>query len=228
MNPIASVSSPPAAGTFAADDVRVRRQLLECGLRAAIEQGTGPGLLSHVTGLSGLPASTVRMHFADGDDLLRAIAQSLSDEIVFLIERSAGHFVDPAKRIACGVRMYLKAASDHPTLARLVAKAGTEAIGPQSLAGEYLPAHIAHGLRTGRFVEEATSGSVELVCGTTLAAVARIAAGPVRDGFDEQVAALVLRGLGVPAAQARRLAIIVPPRIEPRAGSLLSLSRAVH
>ena len=218
----------PAAGECERNESQVRRRLLECGLQAVTEQGTESDLTTRVTGLSGFSPETLHSHFADSDGLLRAVAQGLSNELVGIIERSAGDFVDPAKRIACGVRMYLNTASEYPVFAKLIVKAGLDVAGPRSLVGEYLPAHIAYGLRSGRFGDEAAIGGTDLVSGTTFAAVTRIASGAVPDGYSEQVATVILRGMGVPGMQAYRLAIVVPPRVQPWAGSLLARARAMH
>jgi hypothetical protein len=51
-------------------------------------------------------------------------ADALSNELLILIESTAGEFVDPAKRVACGVRLYLHAARDYPAFAQAVAATG--------------------------------------------------------------------------------------------------------
>ena len=206
----------------------VRGRLLECGMRAVAEAGTDPDVLSRVAAMAPVTPAQLRDHFRTSDELLQSVADALSNELILIIEGAAGDFVDAAKRIACGVRIYLQMACECPVFAKFVARAGIGVAGPPSLIHQYLPGHIFSGAQTARFAESTTQVGMDLITGTTLAAVARIAAGPVSPGYPEQVAAAILRGLGVPGKQALRLSAIELPRIEPRTGTLLARARAMQ
>ena len=223
--------APTASAQTGADAQRlhagVRGRLLECGMLVVAETGTDGDLLARVADRARVTPAQCHEHFRTGDELLHGVADALSNELIMLIEDSAGDFVDAAKRIACGVRIYLQTASDCPVFAKFVARAGLRVAGQPSLIHQYLPAHIFSGTQTARFVEPTTHVAMDLITGTTLAAVVRIAAGPVQPGFMEQVAAAVLRGLGVPGKQAQRLSIIDISSIEPRAGTMLARARAM-
>ena len=113
-------------------------------------------------------------------------ADALSNELLILIESTAGEFVDPAKRIACGVRLYLHAARDYPAFAQAVAATGHHVAGFNSLLHEFLPRHLYSGESTARFADMSSQAAVDLIAGATLAAVARMlrpgSAGPSGTG----------------------------------------------
>ena len=206
----------------------MRGHLLECAMLAVTESGSDFDVLPRVAAMAKVTPAQLRDHFRTSDELLRAVADALSNELVLIIEGATGEFVDAAKRIACGVRIYLQTACRCPGFARFVARSGLGVTGPQSFIHQYLPGHLVSGAQTARFVEPVTPVGMDLVTGTTLAAVTRIAAGPVVPGYPEQVAAAILRGLGVPGKQAHRLCIIELPVIAPRAGTMLARARALQ
>ena len=73
------------------------------------------------------------------------------------------------------------------------------------------------GADAGRIVGRLPSqAAVDLIAGATLAAVARTASGQAPPDHPEQVAAAILRGLGVRGAEARRLVKVPLPAIHPR------------
>lgn len=140
-------------------------------------------------------------------------ARERSDGLLERIQAAVGEFVDPAKRIACGARLYLHTAQADPQLAACIAAAGLACAAPGSRLYDYLPADIADGIRTGRFLNLHMDIALDLVAGTTLAAVVRISRREAWPGHPEQAAATILRGLGVPAMQAGRLVRIELPRL---------------
>jgi hypothetical protein len=164
--------------------------------------------------------------FVATQQLLAAVAGALSNELILLAEGLVWELVDPARRIACGVRLYLQAAREFPFGAQLVAAAGMHALGVSSRLHDVLPSDVADGHRVGRFAPIQAEAAVDLVGGSTLAALARMGTGAAPADLPEKVAAAVLRGLGVPGLEAERLVRIDLPRLQPAPHSLLARSRA--
>jgi AcrR family transcriptional regulator len=224
---VALPASPHSDSGALQQHARVRARLLECGMRVFAESATDADVLPRVAAMAQAAPAQVREHFHTADELLRSVADALSNELIMIIEGSAGGFVDAAKRIACGVRIYLQTACECPLFAKFVARAGFGVAGPLSPVQHYLPGHITSGTQTARFAESTARVGMDLITGTTLAAVVQIAAGPVPPHYPEQIAAAILRGLGVPGKQAQRLSIVELPRIEPGSGTLLARARAI-
>ena len=150
-----------------------RARLLESALRIGAEQGIDAAL-PQVIALAQASSESFRSQFASLDELWQAVADALSNQLLLMIERTAGDFADSAKRIGCGVRMYLREARDNAPFAQFVASRGHDVAGAASLLHDLLPAHIACGTHTARFADAGLDCAIDLIAGTTLAAVARI------------------------------------------------------
>ena len=204
-----------------------RTRLLESALRVCAEQGIGDGALPRVLALAQVSPDNFRSQFASPDELWQAVADVLSNDLLLMIEGTAGSFVDPARRIGCGVRMYLREARDNPLFAHFVQSRGLDVAGGASLLHDQLPAHIATGTHTARFADVGLDCAIDLIAGTTLAAVVRIANGDVPRDHPEQVTLAILKALGVPAMQARRLVKIDLPSPHAPNGSMLAIARTL-
>jgi AcrR family transcriptional regulator len=194
-------------------------------MRVFAERGTGSSVIQEVIAHAQVAQGTFYNYFRTNEELLVAVSEELSNELLALIEAVVGDFVDPAKRIASGVRLYLHTAREYTLFAKFVAASGLHAAGPSSLIYEYLPPDIAAGQQTGRFADMPTEVALDLIAGTSLAAVLRLSSDEAPADYPEKTVAAILRGLGVPGAQASRLVRIELPRIQPAADSLLARAR---
>ena len=205
--------------------LKARVRLLESAVHIAAEHGIDDDAMQRVLALAQLSPTQFRNHFTGAQAMWHAVADTLGNELLSMIESTAGEFVDPAKRLGCGVRMFLQEARDNPLFARLVVRRGLDLAGAGSLIHDHVPAHIASGTHSARFADLSNEVAIDVIAGTTLAAVARIAEGHAPAGHPEAVALSVLKALGVPAMQARRLVKIELPKLQPRSGSLLAFAR---
>lgn len=200
---------------------------MECALSVGAVHGFGDASVAEVLAMAQCSSAEFQKHFTAPVAMWQAVADTLSNEAIAMIEATAGEFVDAAKRVACGVRLYLGEANDNPVFARFVTRSGLAVVGVTSLVHLYLPSHISCGNRTARFSDGTLESAVDLITGTTLAAVRRIADGEAPADHPQRVALLILRSLGVPAPQARRLATIDLPHLPAPSGSLLWRARAM-
>jgi len=200
----------------------MRLRLVESAARVFADRGTAGSVVQEVIAQAKFSQGTFYNYFRANEKVLLELSQDLNDELIALIELSSGEFVDPAKRIATGVRQYLSATLDCPVFARLMSTVGLRVLHPNSLLLECLPEHITRGEQTGRFEPMPLELALDVITGTTLAAVVRIDSGPAPPNYPELIAAALLRGLGVPGGQANRLVRIELPPIEATPGSLLA------
>lgn len=199
----------------------MRQRLVECAMLVFAEKGIGASVIQDVISAANVSQGTFYNYFRTNDELLVAISEELNNELLRMIESEVGGYEDPAKRIACGLRLYLHTTRVYPLVARFVASAGLRAVGPNTLIYEYLPPHIEAGIAAGRFQAIPVNVALDLIAGTALAAVVRIAAGDCGQHYTEQVVATILRGLGVSAAQSARLIGLPMKPMKPPATSLL-------
>ncbi|CAN0625297.1 TetR/AcrR family transcriptional regulator [Burkholderia multivorans] len=169
------------------------------------EKGVGASVIQDVIAAAGVSQGTFYNYFRTNQDLLVAVTQELNNELLRLIEAQVREYADPAMRIACGIRMFLHAARTYPLYARFVGATGLHSAGPSSLLYVYLPTHIEQGLSDGRFRRTSVDVALDVIVGTSLAAVLRLTREDLPESQPEQVVAAILRGLGVDHAESEAL-----------------------
>ncbi len=184
---------------------RMRARLVESAFAVFAERGVGASVIQEVIAAAGVSQGTFYNYFRTNEELLQAVTEELHGELVTLIESAVTGYVDPALRIASGVRMYLHKARAFPLFARFVVHTGLHLLSPNNPIYEYLPPHIEAGFASGRFKTMPMEVALDLIAGVALLAIARIAAGKAAPDYPELAVAALLRALGVTPAQAEKL-----------------------
>lgn len=202
-----------------------RARLLRSALQVAANHDVDDRAIPTVLAIAGASPAEFCRHFAKPEELWHTLADALSGELIAMIEATAGEFADPARRIECGVRLYLREMRENPIFARILTHPRFGFLAMTSLANQYLAAHVAWGNQTARFSDTHLESAIDLIAGTMLAAIQRIAEGNAPADHAENVALAILKSLGVPAPQARRLIRVELQQLAAPDGSLLSLAR---
>src|SRR5580704_9939754 len=148
-------------------------------------------------------------HFADREALGRAVAAQVRSSVEAAIGRANAGVEDPARRLARAVCTYLRFALDEPEAAGVLVHIHS---GHTSLAAPLnrgLVEDLETGLASGRFEVATVESGVLYVLGVTQLALVRIVQEPNQAfaiSLSQQMGALVLRGLGLPGAEADSLA----------------------
>ncbi|WP_322012751.1 TetR/AcrR family transcriptional regulator [Paraburkholderia sp. J12] len=184
---------------------RTRARLIESAMLVFADRGMGANVIQEVIAAAGVSQGTFYNYFRSNEELLEAVAQQLNDELIQLIETEVDSYKDPVRRVASGVRMFMHAARAYPLLARFICVAGLRSAGPGSLLHVHLPVDIEQGLALGRFKGVSVEVAVDIVAGTTLTTILRMATSDTPSSQPEQAVTAILHGLGIPLAQARTL-----------------------
>lgn len=184
---------------------RMRRRLLESAVLVFAEKGLEASQIDDVMKVAQVSRGGFYGHFRSMAELLAAIGEELGNETLYVIESRVWNTTDPAERVANGMRLYLRVAQDHPPFARFIAAAGLNVSSPNNLIHEYLPPHIAEGVASGHFADIGIDAAIDLIAGTMLTAVVRIARGEADTSYGQRAVVGILQGLGVPAERARAL-----------------------
>lgn len=184
---------------------RMRRRLIESALLVLVEKGPESSVIDDVIVAAGVSRGTFYNYFRTNEELVAAVNMELSNEVLSSIESRVGHFEDPARRIASGLRLYLRTAQAFPLFAQFLNRVGMRTAGPRSLIYEYLPPHLRAGMAQNRFISMPVSVGVDLIAGTTLLGVFRIAGGEAAASYPEEIVTAILRGLGMSTADAQAL-----------------------
>lgn len=157
---------------------RTRRRLLDAGLLVVAERGDAL-TATDVVVAADVSNGTFYNHFDDRDDFMRALAY---ESLAALTERSADRTrgADPAWRFAVASMRVLDAGARDPVWARAVLRLHESPTPIHEAVQGHLRADLAAGHRVGRFSHGDDPVTVDLVSGTLMAALRRVA-GPAFD-----------------------------------------------
>ena len=148
-------------------------------------------------------------HFADREALARAISAQIRASIESAVTRANAGVDDPARRMARAVCTYLRYALDEPEQAGVLVHIHSGHTSLTAPLNHGLVEDLESGLASGRFDIATVESSVLYVLGVTQLALVRIVQEPnqaLAISLSQQMCALVLRGLGVEAAEADQIA----------------------
>jgi AcrR family transcriptional regulator len=205
---------------------RMRRRLIESAMIVFADKGVGASVIPDVVASAEVSQGTFYNYFHTNEDLLVAVADELSGEVVQMIEPGVGGVADPAARVATAFRCYLHLARGHRLLARFLAAAGMRLLVQNNATFRYLPADLKEGQQLGVFVAGPVDILLDLVGGAGMAALDRMARGRVSKDYPDQIAAAMMRMLGMDMAEAARLTAGPLPKLTPAADSLLARAQA--
>lgn len=184
---------------------RMRARLLESALTVFADKGVGASVIQDVIAAAKVSQGTFYNYFRTNEELLLAVTEELSNELIQAIENELVVHEDPAMRIATGVRLYLHHAVTFPLFGRFVARAGLHLASPNNLMYRYLPPDLELGFSSGRFERMPHEVALDLICGQSLVAVARLTAGTAPADYPERVVETMLRALGVSKRDALKI-----------------------
>ena len=170
-------------------------------MNVATTEGSGPG-----NRLDRRKART--NHFASKDELFQTASEEVLERWAHMIDAACADLDDPAEVFAVSLRISARLAWTHPDIARFITGTGLDLLdAPSGLAPSALR-DIRAGQAAGRFTIPDAEVALSAVAGGLLGLLRLHELNPERVAT-EAVDALTeacLRLLGVPSAQARRLA----------------------
>jgi AcrR family transcriptional regulator len=190
--------------------------------RAAFElfaqKGETQVSISELAQAAGIARGTVYNNVPSPETLFETVAARMAEEMHARVLASFANIGDPAQRLAHGIRFFIRRAHDEPQWGRFLSRF---ALSHQILHGMWAgPAmnDVIAGLEQHRydFQPAQMHSAIALIVGAVLASIVVVLDGhrTWRDAGSD-TAEMVLRGLGVEAAAARRYASAeLPPLAE--------------
>ncbi len=111
------------------------------------------------------------------------------------IEADIGASRDPVHRLATGTRLWMNKAESDPLWCAFVCRVG----GVGDLVRRELTRDLKRGLKTGDFRYPSAEAAFDLVVGTVMQAMSAVLEHRGRRKFADDVASIILQGLGVDA-----------------------------
>ncbi|MFC5472746.1 TetR/AcrR family transcriptional regulator [Paraherbaspirillum soli] len=201
---------------------RMRKRLIESALVVFAQKGVGTSVIPDVVAAAEVSQGSFYNYFRTNEDLLVAVSEQISNEMLQLIEGVVDTIEDPALRVATAIRCYLHLARSCRLVAHFVSGAGLRVAGVKSVLYEVLPPDLDEGVKRGQFDAVALGVAVDVIKGTVLVALHRMTQGRIAKDYPEQIVQAILRSLGVSGAAAARLTAAPLPRLAVPDDSLLA------
>lgn len=191
---------------------KMRARLIEAALFVSAMRGPDAASIDDVAGTAGVSRGSFYNYFFTLQELMRAAIHEMGSELIALVMAEIAPIRDPADRLAHGVLLLIEAARRYPLIGRFAARVAFSALQPGSITASALPPLLQEGMQTGRFLPLPLAEASDMAGATILASLARASQGEPVNGA--AVVQGILRGLGIPDAEAATLAaarVTLPP-----------------
>ncbi|HEY9641210.1 MAG TPA: helix-turn-helix domain-containing protein [Coleofasciculaceae cyanobacterium] len=185
---------------------RTRSHLIESAYRVFAQKETDAVTIDDIIAEAGVARGTFYNYFQTREDVLRAVAASLSDVMNQKIWAQYAAIADPAERMAIGLRQFLHQAMRDATWGWVIVRIGLVAAPLSETIERGLMSDLEAGIRLERFRVDSVQATVDLVLGTSLMAMRTILEGHTEPNYPEQITKLILKSLGVVDVEAEAIA----------------------
>jgi len=197
-----SRTARPTANRAKVDEARksrTRGRILAAAVQVVAEKGVAEVVIDDFIKAAGIARGTFYNYFKSTDEVLQAAAQSLEDDLMISIEHELAVLDDPLDRLATGVRLWMRKARTDLAWCAFVARYRHHG----ELVESTVTSDLREGKKLGKFAFPSIAAARDLLVGTIREAMSRMSDGPVGAGYPDEIAAVVLRGLGVDEAWIR-------------------------
>ncbi|MET1003705.1 MAG: TetR/AcrR family transcriptional regulator [Acidimicrobiia bacterium] len=192
---------------------RTRQALVDAAARL-ISEGRGErASIQEITEAADIGFGSFYNHFASKEELFQTASEEILERWAQLIDAACAGLDNPAEVFATSLRISGRLAWTHPEIAAFITGAGLDLLdAPRGLAPRALR-DIRAGQAAGRFSITDAEIALSAVAGGLLGLLRLHARNPERvtEASVDELAEACLRFLGIPAAQARRLARLQLP-----------------
>lgn len=187
---------------------QTRNQIITTALGVFAEKGPDAPVIDDFIQAAGVARGTFYNHFASTQELLDAASRMLEDNVMRWTLAAIDGIDDPALRFATGVRLWLRWSQADKVGCGFVVRSRLR--GP--LVEKQLAADLKDGFEAGKFRFVSVQVARDLCVGTILEAMRRMMTSRVPKTYTEDVARMILQGVGADRRTADRLmAAPLPP-----------------
>ena len=187
---------------------RTRRALVDAAVRLIAEGRGERASIQEITEAADIGFGSFYNHFESKEELFRTASEEVLERWGQMIDRACAGLDDPAEVFATSFRISGRLGWTHPDLARFITGAGLELLDrPRGLAPRALR-DIKMGQAAGRFTLPNADIALSTVAGGLLGLLRVHQHHPeqVDETSVDQLAEALLRMLGIPAPEAKRIA----------------------
>lgn len=187
----------------------IQRRIHAAAIKLFAEKQIADVNISELAQTAGLARNTIYKNLESIDSLFETVASELAAEMNERVGKSAAPDLDPAQRLANGIRFYIRRAHEEPNWGSFLVRYAASHASMQKLWDGPPVRDVLAGLASQRysFRQEQLMSVIGMIAGSVLIAVSLVLQGHKtwRDAGAD-TAELVLRALGVPPDEARAFA----------------------
>ena len=198
---------------------RTRASLIEAAYRVFARKEADAVTIDDIIAEASVARGTFYNYFQTREDVLKAVAASLSDEMNQQIWAQSVAIDDPAERMAIAIRQFLHQAIRDSTWGWFIVRIGLVAAPLSETIERGVMTDLEAGMRLNRFQVDSVQAAIDLILGTGLMAMRTILEGHTEPDYPEQIAKIILKTLGVANAEAHSIAFKF---LEPLQGDSIS------
>jgi AcrR family transcriptional regulator len=194
---------------------RTRQALIDAAVQLIAEGRGDRASIQEITDAADIGFGSFYNHFESKDQLFATASGEVLERWGQMIDRACAGIADPAEVFAVSFRISGRLGWTHPDMARFLTGTGLDVLdAPTGLAPRALR-DIEAGQAAGRFTVQDAQIALAAVAGGLLGLLRQLERHPgkIDQAIVDQLAAAILRMLGVPAAEAERLAALPLPEI---------------
>lgn len=191
---------------------RTRSHIIGTALAVFAEKGPDAPVIDDFIRAAGVARGTFYNYFTSTQELFDAATRMLEDRVMSSTLAAMEPIEDPVLRLATGIRLWLRWARSDAIGCGFVVRSRFRG----SLVEEQVAADLRGGLAAGKFSFPSVEIARDLLVGTILEAMHRMMTSKVSGDFAEEVAGLILQGIGMDRRGIERLlARPLPPFEQP-------------
>lgn len=187
----------------------VQCRIHEAAMRLFARVGANRVNVSDLALEAGVARGTIYNAVQNPDHLFEDVASDLAGEMQERVRASVDGLDDPAARLSCGIRLFIRRAHEEPQWGRFIVHFGFSNTSLRALLTASLTDEIAEAITRGRYAigPDQVTSTVGVIAGATLSGMMLVQEGykSWRDAGSE-VAELILVALGVTRNEAAEIA----------------------
>ena len=211
----AALAHTPRASRLDRRKARTRQALIDAAVQLIAEGRGGRASIQEITEAADIGFGSFYNHFDNKDQLFATASAEVMERWGQLIDAACAGIADPAEVFATSFRISGRLGWTHPDMARFLTGTGLNVLdAPTGLAPRALR-DIKAGQAAGRFTVMDAEVALSAVAGGLLGLLSQFERRPADtdEAIVDQLAEAILRMLGVPAADAARIAALPLPEL---------------
>lgn len=194
---------------------RTRQALVEAAIRIYAGKGVGELQLNELAEEAAVSSGTVYNYFKTREEVLQAVGIELANQFSHRIAVVSQGVENGAERVVVGVRMFIHQGRRDPVWASAVVRVFQYDKNIRSVVANNLRGDLQLGLRQGHLHYQNEEIAMGVVASVTIGAMTAILDGFDQPECDSIIAEMLLLGLGMTPAKARRVAGLPLPKVQP-------------